>query len=305
MRARHRLLLSLLVPVAFLIVGLWVRSDFGETWDEQFDQDIGRFYVHDWPTKGAVGLEQRFIPLQRNYGPFFDIAIERTHILLHDKWKVEKDTRVSHHLPVLFVTALGLWVTFWFGYRLFGDGPAFLATLGLALMPQLIGHSQNNLKDTPLMVCFTLSLFLFHESVRRDRLWLWALAGVAAGLAYGIKVHAIFLFAIVFLWRLSEAKWERRWWLRLGAVMATSFGTALATVPLVWPYYRHGFLTRFRETFATFANHDYNEYVFYLGEHYRARQVPWHFPFVMLGVNTPLVFVVFFLVVKHFIFVLI
>src|SRR6266542_6822438 len=77
--------------------------------------------------------------------------------------------------------------------------------------------------------------------------------------------------------------------------MATSLATALATVPLVWPYYRHGLLVRFRETFATFSNHQYNEYVFYLGKHYRPSEVPWHFPFVMLGVNTPLAFIVFLL----------
>jgi hypothetical protein len=293
MSARRRLLLSLLIPVAFLIVGLSIRNDFGETWDEQFDQDIGRFYVHDWPTKGLAGLEQRFMSSQRNYGPFFDVVIERAHLLLKDKLKLEKDTRVSYHLPVLFVTVLGLWVVFWFGYRLFGEGPALLATLVLALMPQVIGHSQNNLKDTPLMVFFTLSLFLFHEAVRRDRLWLWAVAGVAAGMTYGIKVHAIFLFAIVGLWQLSQARRERRWWLRLSAGMATSLVLALATLLLVWPYYRHGLFARFRETFATFSNHEYNEYVFYLGAHYRAREVPWHFPFVMLGVNTPLVIVVF------------
>src|SRR5439155_10050894 len=40
----------------------------------------------------------------------------------------------------------------------------------------------------------------------------------------------------------------------------------------------------------------FNEYVFYLGRHYHAREMPWHFPFVMLGVATPLVVLAFFLV---------
>lgn len=295
-KRRSVLLLSLVAPIAFFVAGILTRNDWGETWDEQFDQDIGRFYVHDWPQKGVTGLEQRFIPLQRNYGPFFDILIEHSHILLYDKLKLVKSTLVSYHLPVLVVASLGIWLVFWFGYRLFGLGPGLLASFGFAVMPQVIAHSQNNLKDTPLMVFFTAALFAFYEAVRRDRLWLWGLAGVLAGMTYGIKVHAVFLFAIVGLWQLSELRWGLRRWTRLAGCFAVALAAALGTIPVVWPYYRHGFLTRFRETFATFANHQYNEYVFYLGKHLRPSEVPWHFPFVMLGVNTPLVYLVFLLV---------
>jgi hypothetical protein len=293
MRKGRVLLLSLVVPVVFLVAGIATRNDVGETWDEQFDQDIGRFYVHSWPEKGVKGLEERFIPLQRNYGPFFDVLIVRGHELLHDKLKLVTNNVASYHMPVLVVASIGLWIVFWFGYRLFGLGPGLLASLALALMPQVIAHSQNNLKDTPLTAFFTLGLFLFYEAVRRDRLWLYALAGVIAGLTYTIKVHAIFLFAIVFLWQLSELRWGRRPWLRFASGLALSLAAALATIPIAWPYYRHAFLLRFKETFATFSHHEYNEYVFYLGQHYRAREVPWHFPFVMLAVNTPLVYLFF------------
>src|SRR5262249_28270359 len=105
--------------------------------------------------------------------------------------------------------------------------------------------------------------------------------------------HGIFLFIIVGLWQLSEMDFRPRRLARLAAGLALGLAAALATVPVVWPYYRHGFLSRYKETFATFSNHQYNEYVFYLGRHIRAHEVPWHFPFVMLGVNTPLVIDVF------------
>jgi 4-amino-4-deoxy-L-arabinose transferase-like glycosyltransferase len=143
------------------------------------------------------------------------------------------------------------------------------------------------------MVFFTLGLFLFSEAVRRDRMWLYALAGVVSGLTYSMRGHAIFLIAIVFFWQLSELRWEWRRWIRFASGLAMSLAAALATIPIAWPYYRGEFFTRFKETFATFSNHDYNEYVFYLGQHYRAREVPWHFPFVTLGVNTPLVYLFF------------
>jgi len=287
------LLLSLLVPVAFLAVGIHTRNDYGETWDEQFDQDIGRFYWDDWAKNGVKGLQNRFIPLQRNYGPFFDVVVVAGHELLYDKLKLVTNPIASYHMPVLLVAASGLWLVFWFGYRLWGAGPGFVASGGLALMPQFIAHSQSNLKDMPLAVFFMGALFILVEAVRRNSLRMYAVAGVAVGLTYAIKLHAVFLAPIVVLWQLPEIRLDPRRWAQLFGGLLVTGVTAFLTILLVWPYYRHDPVARFLETLRTFSSHEYNEYVFYLGQHFRAHDVPWHFPFVMLGVNTPIIYLVF------------
>ncbi len=286
-------LVSLLVPAAFLVVGLRTLGDYPETWDEQFDQDIGRFYLDDWSGSGVAGLEARFIPLQRYYGPFFDVAVVASKRLVHDRLGIVSSPVAAYHLPVLIVSSLGVWLVFWFGRRLWGTAEGLVASATLAVMPQFVAHSQDNLKDAPLAVFFTLSLFLLVEAVRRDRLLAFAGAGVAAGLTYAIKLHALFLAPIVLLWQLPEVRFDRRRWSRLLAGLAVTGAAGLATVLAAWPYYRHEPWLRFVETLRTFASHQYNEYVFYFGQHFRAHEVPWHFPFVMLGVNTPIVDLVF------------
>lgn len=285
--------LGAVVPLVFLAVSLLTLPDYGETWDEQFDQNIGRFYVHDWPKEGLKGLE-RFIPLQRNYGPFFDIAIVETHDLLVGRLHAMKDGVASYHLPVVLASTAALWIVFRFGIALFGAVPALVAQLSLALMPQFVGHSQNNLKDTPLMAFFMLSLLLAHRALREERAWRWALAGAAAGLTYAIKLHALFIPIILVLWQLGSRAGRARWKKTLAGLLVAGASAFLAILA-AWPYYRHAPAARFVETLRTFGNHEYNEYVFYLGRHFRAHEVPWHFPFVMLGVNTPLVTVFLFL----------
>ncbi len=281
-------LVSLVVPIAFLAVGLHTRNDFGETWDEQFDQDIGRFYLNDWAKTGIEGLRSRFVPLQRNYGPFFDVVVVAAHQLLHQRLGIVSDV-AGYHMPVLFVSALGLWLVFWFGYRLWGLAEGVVAAATLAVMPQFIAHSQNNLKDMPLAIFFLLALFVLVEAVRQESPRLFAVAGVAAGLTYGIKLNALFLAPIVGLWQLPELRLDLRRWGRLAAGLVVTGIVGFLTVLLVWPYYRYAPWARVIETLKTFSSHEYNEYVFYLGHHYRAHDVPWHFPFVMLGVNSPLV----------------
>ena len=289
------LLLSLVIPVAFAAFGVAARSGYGETWDEQFDQDIGRFYLDQWEKTGVKGLEDRFIPLQRHYGPLFDILDVRAARLLLEKGLV-RDAVEAHHLPVLATASFLLFLVFWFSTRLFGGvAVGLLSQTMLAVMPQFIAHSQNNLKDMPLAASFCLAALLAYEAVRRESLRVAVLAGVGGGLAYAIKINALVLPAIVVLWQVPERRARPRAWTRLAAGLATGGAAAAATVLAVWPYYRSAPLERFLATVRTFGAHDYNELVYYLGTHYRAREVPWHFPFVMLGVNTPIVFLALFL----------
>lgn len=293
-RAKRKLLaLSLAVPLLFLAVSLATLHDYGETWDEQFDQDIGRFYWNDWGTQGVKGLE-RFIPLQRNYGPLFDVVDVATYDLVGKKLKWIPDPVAGHHLAVVLTSTLTLFLVFRLGLALFGPGPAFLAQVVLALLPQFLGHAHNNLKDTPLTAVFSLALLLMVRAVRDGRWRWWALAGVATGLTYAIKVHAYFVPVVVVLWQLWEVRLDRARWKRTVPGLVLAGAAAFATILVAWPYYRFHPVERFLETFRTFKDHQYNELVFYLGRHYKAHDVPWHFPFVMFGVNTPIVVLLLF-----------
>lgn len=280
--------LSLVVPITFLVVGVVVRDSVPETWDEQFDQDIGRFYLNDWSSRGVAGLEQRFIPLQRNYGPAFAVVVVGVHRLLHDRLGWVANQVASHHMATLAAAALGLWLVSCLGARLFGPAVGLVASVILALLPQFVAHSQNNLKDTPLAIAFTAAVLLFHLAVSRDSLWLFAASGVVVGYAYAIKPNGVFVWAVIGLWLLATQPARLRRWLRLAGGLALSAVTACLTVLAVWPYYRHAPLDRLLETLLTFRNHVYNELVFYMGQHLPAHDVPWHFPFVMLASNTPL-----------------
>lgn len=284
--------LSLLVPALFGAVGFAVRDSVPETWDEQFDQDIGRFYLHQWRQGGVAALETRFGPLQRHYGPAFATVVVAVHELLHDHLGMVSNHVASHHMASLGATCLMLWLTFWIGARLWGPGVGMLAAAMLALLPQLVAHSQNNLKDTPLAAAFTLAILLFFEAQPRNHMALAALGGAIVGFAFAIKPNGLLIWAVVAPWLLLAAPITWRRLGRLAAMGAASVAAAAGTVLVVWPYYRHQPFVRFIETLQTFRHHIYNELVFYLGQHVPAHDVPWHFPFVMMGVYTPILVLV-------------
>lgn len=279
---------ALLIPFAFLLVSLNNLYDYGETSDEAYDKIIGNFYYKEYPKTGLANIEASLDPLQRNYGAAFDTIAVRTGDFLLNKRRWVKETIAAHHVPVVVVSTLSLATVFLLGASAYGLACGYASQLALLLMPQFVGHSQNNLKDQPVAFFFALAMLAFLVALRRGSLWRWALAGCLGGLAYAVKINGIFVLPVAGLWALPFILREPRriplWVLRFAVATAAY----VATVPLLWPYYRTHTLSHFRETVAAFREHVFNEIVFYMGQHAPAREVPWHFPFVMIGVNTPL-----------------
>jgi 4-amino-4-deoxy-L-arabinose transferase-like glycosyltransferase len=146
------------------------------------------------------GLEETFIPLQRNYGPLFDVLVVASEDHLHAKRKILKTELAGFHFPILCVTALAVFAVYLVAAGMFGVPAGLLASLVFCLTPQVVAHSQNNLKDTPLMTFFALSLAAFFAAVTRDRFWRYAAAGALAGVTYTIKINALLIYPIVGLW---------------------------------------------------------------------------------------------------------
>lgn len=292
-------LLSLLIPVLFFLTSLYTINDYGETTDEKFDQHIGEFYYYQWQEKGVKGLEERFIPLQRNYGPFFDKIAVASNDILYKKLNIIKNSVASYHFPVIIVSTIVIWIVFVFSYYNWGIMPAILSSLTLAFLPRFIGDSQNNLKDTPLMTFFSISLFLYYFSILKNKVGFYILAGVFLGLTYAIKINALIIIPIITLWYLLINKLN----LKKSVYFVINFGISLlaafSTILFVWPYYRYNTLYRFIETYLTFKNHVWNEYILYLGQLYRGHEVPWHYPIIMFGVTIP-IFYLFFLILGIF-----
>ena len=290
--------LVILITSIFLIVGFFNINDYWETTDEKFDQHIGQFYYSEWAKTGKDGLEKRFIPLQRNYGPFFDYIVVASHDFFYNKTQLVKNEVASYHIPTLVASSLLVLIVGLFAGYLFNPQVGILSSLILALLPRFIGDSQNNLKDTPLATFFTLSIALFYFAIRRRKLIYFLLAGISAGLTYSTKINGLLIFPTIGLFYLLERKITNTFKYFLKDVLfgfVSIFGF-LGAILTVWPYYRFETIKRFQETLYTFQKHEWNEYVLYLGNHFRGQEIPWHYPFVMFGITTPVWYLFFFVV---------
>jgi hypothetical protein len=90
------------------------------------------------------------------------------------------------------IGAVAFWVIVWVGLRLVGPAPTFLALV--AILPGLSNKSAEFTAEPLLLMLITLTFYWLVKGFERP--WFWALAGVAAGLAYLTKGSALLLMIV-------------------------------------------------------------------------------------------------------------
>jgi len=170
------------------------------------------------------------------------------------------------------------------------------AVVALASMPRFQFHSRVGTLDVPVaaFVLLAAAVALWGERSR----WAGRLAGVAFGLALATKLNAPFLLVPMFLFWWLTRPWPRphepgggpgRPRLRLKP-LPTAFFSMVLLGPLVfwvsWPWLWFDTWDRLREYVSFHLNH-YPILFYYFGERYDQPFAPWHAPFVMAGITTP------------------
>ncbi|MGB8273748.1 MAG: glycosyltransferase family 39 protein [Alphaproteobacteria bacterium] len=130
-----------------------------------------------------------------------------------------------------FVSNLaGIGLAFAIGRRLCGDAAGLLAALLLALFPLNVVFATQLFPDGPLGVAVAASFYLALRIKDSDHPYAWAAAsGLMWGLAYFIKIEAIFVGAVY----LAMAAWDRRNWRPVFLVILV-FGAVVAAENLIY-----------------------------------------------------------------------
>jgi hypothetical protein len=236
--------LSGVLLVALLGVMLATFLDYGITWDEGVHNRYGRRVVRWYTTLGAdaAAVDPNGIYF---YGGLFELAA----------YGVEQVSPLGvyetrHLVNVLF--AFIAFVAAWgMGTQLGGPAAGFLSALFLALTPAFYGHAFANPKDIPLASLFALAAWVaLRASEKLPELgWKEAVGtGIAIGLAAGVRVVGIVLFAATaVLWlgclwlgtreaRGTRQRPGRREVLRTGMSLLTSIAVGWTVMVSVWPW---------------------------------------------------------------------
>lgn len=176
--------------------------------------------------------------------PFFDILAAFSNRLIWGRLGIIGDIE-SYHIPVLLVSAIGIFLVSFFTLEITkSQFAAVISGLSLALFPVFFAESHFNLKDPAQAVFYTGAVWAFWNWVG-DRRWRWFFAlTLCITLAFSVKWNIIFLPFILLLWLFSMRNTPtlRRWYspkelaVCVSVVVVFAWLVLLAAWPTAWSH---------------------------------------------------------------------
>jgi len=271
-------LLAALLFLALLGVVLVTFRDYGITVDEGVQHRYGRRILRWYASLGASPEATHTNDLYL-YGGFFEVCAQGAIALL------PLDTFDARHLAGALFGVLGILAAWGIGSHVGGPWAGLLSGLFLALTPPFYGAMFANAKDVPFASLFALAAWAAlrgsaHGPGWRDGL----LAGLAIGLAAGVRVAGVVLFPAV------AALWLGCWWLRrqegdeggtsrrrLGSVLlalATAVVVGWTVMVAFWPWAQLDPLLNPVRAFRRFSRFWVDATVFYDGRFLLSGDLP-------------------------------
>ncbi len=272
----------------------WTADGPGLTFDEGFNVDVGAYLVESVRRAGLSAIHPltlHEIFTHPNYNPDHPplgrwalglMAMGLDPIVEHDDRRPYCITAAR----VASALAFGglLWLIAALVSKWYGPHAGIGAALALLFMPRVFAHAHLAALETFMNLTYAACVLITADRLApKDRLH-WTdglLPGLLLGLALLTKMQAVFLPPVLTVWLLWNWRW--RGLLPLVVVAFTSFLVFL----LGWPWLWSDPVGRFVEYFARSTDRAVL-YCHYLGVRYADRDVPWHYPFVMTLVTTPL-----------------
>jgi 4-amino-4-deoxy-L-arabinose transferase-like glycosyltransferase len=299
-----KMILGTLVVTVYLAVMVSSMKGIGLTDDVDFYSSAALSYS-EWWGKVFSGLSHfRFDAFQRGtvdqywsvnheHPPFAKLAMGLSHAVFTNLLHLTNTIDGLRMGTILLSTLLAL-LLFSAAWDEIGRAAAVFAPLSLLTMPRFFFHSHVETLDVPVATTFFLAFYAFWKSLNS---WRWGIfAGFAFGLALSTKLNAPFLLVLLVLWwgtkNADRFDWVRGrgfsvppipLWLPSMAVLGC------ITFYLLWPWVWFDTTARLNNYFGFHLKH-YGILFSYFGRIYNENPfAPWHAPWVMAGITTPVV----------------
>jgi Dolichyl-phosphate-mannose-protein mannosyltransferase len=277
---------GLLLLVASLIIALFIYKDYGVSWDEPEQREMGEvsynyIFHHDPALKTSV---------DRDHGVGFELVLTALEKKLH--FTDSRDIFLMRHLATHIFFLIGVFFAYLLMLRLYKN--QFIACLGfliIALNPRLYAHSFFNTKDIPFLSAFIICLFLCHVAFDKNKSWWYALLGVACGYATSIRILGVLLISLIALFILIDmlrAFNGKTKTAKSAGNLFIFFTASFLSLTGFWPVLWESPLQTFASNFRSLSHFPWDGLVLFNGHLDHAKTLPWYYLPEWFFISTPL-----------------
>lgn len=291
-KANKDLFIAISITFIYLLINVIIINDYGVTWDFTYHFNAGLWHLK----KPLTDLNFIMGPSP----PLSDTLPVLTNNLMSEKWQL-LPFDAAYNLYSVILGSLGIGILYLFIKSLFNRSIALFSSLTLAFLPRYFGHLHNNMKDIPQAVFFTLSIWMLWCLLKKPSVINLLLASIAFSLAFNSKVNAIFIlvtaFSYLFLTFISKYFMGNNFKSLINIKILSYFILAPLFAFILWVPFWDKPIARLLEASHSYTTSTTNMPVLYFGKiFYSGQNIPWHYPFGILAVTTPILVSFFFLI---------
>jgi 4-amino-4-deoxy-L-arabinose transferase-like glycosyltransferase len=165
------------------------------------------------------------------------------------------------------------------------------------LSPRILAEGFYNSKDITFMSFLLLaSYFLIRSWEKRDGVRFAVLAGIASGYATDIRILGLVqlpIVTLIYLLLFVQESNNLKLWLRKYIMFLGSYSL---TVYVLFPYLWSNPVLNLIKVFKSMSKYNWDGHVLYAGNRILAHDLPWHYIPVWIGITTPILYLVFFVI---------
>lgn len=189
--------LTILIPVIIFVIAFGWRligiNSQGETWDEIAYYNAGKQYLQNikhfdfnsshWDANKEHPPVAKYIYGLVSIKPYLENKVDYT----------------PGRVASAFMGALTVLLVYFIGKYLFSCQVGILAALILAFTPYLVGLNKVYGLDTPTVLFFTLTAFLFLKAVTKNSNFYYFISAISLGLSIGVRFNNLLLYPLLIL----------------------------------------------------------------------------------------------------------
>lgn len=310
MKNKRIFLLGMGITCIYFLVHLLIINDYGISWDFHYHHFAGLYHlglpvpsIND-PSPVPFTPPDPRLTTEDPFGPFTQIVPTLSYLLLYQKWKL-LPFDAAYNFPMIIFGSLGVGLLFIFASEASGLPAGILSALFLGLLPVHFAYLHTSMKDTANAFAFTLSIYLFWKLVTNPRLRNLILASMTFAFAFNVKVNSILIPVVCLIWfiwrnypdiiRLFTNNFKMIFRKKIFLPVLYFFVSPILAIILWWPFWRNP-LAKLLELPYFYSHNTLNMPVLFLGQIFHSGiNIPWYYPFVYLGITTPLPILMFFI----------
>lgn len=276
----------------YFILGIFIFRHYGISWDEPTSRDNG-VIAYQYVTRQNSDL---LTYTDRDYGTAFELPLA----IVEQVTGTQSSQQMYYlrHLLTFLLFFAGAVFFYKIASRRFSPGVALLGVIFFVLSPRIFADSFYNSKDIALLSGMNIAVFTLLSFSQKPSFVRAVLHAMACAFVVDIRLPGLIILPITFGFFVTDTlllSARRLWRFRMSMLFLFVF-LFFFFVVVFWPYLWTNPISNSITAFANFSHFlRLSDTVLYLGNYVPDKYVPWHYPLVWIGISTPLVYLILFL----------